>query len=386
MPDERSTVEARDTILENDRPILRGGSIDAFGDLGPGSQLGGRYLVESVIGKGATGVVFEASHLVIGKRVALKCLYPQHASNPTIVERFFREARIAATVEHPNVIQVFDGGKEGEVLFLAMERLEGESLGARLMRGPMRVNDAVTLFLAFMDGVAAVHARGVVHRDLKPDNIFLADQRAGVVPKVLDFGISKLKEPGLKELTSLGTVMGTPFYMAPEQVTNTRDVDARADVYSLGVMLFEALTGDVPFADDSVLGIFKRVQAGDTTWLDRLRDEVPEPLVKVVETAMRVDRARRFASVTEMRDALASATPADTDPVTERPYVSDSRETVKDARSPLAQREIPTIVRGTAPLPPAEPSAVPLWVWWALGAAGAVTFVSVVVALLALVS
>ena len=395
--------------------------LDAFGDLKPGAKLG-RYQIDGVLGKGATGVVFLASHLVIGKRVALKCLYPQHSTSRNAVERFFREAKIAATVEHPNVIQVFDGGREKDVLYLAMERLEGESLADRIDRGKLSVDDALDLFLAIMDGVSAVHERGVVHRDLKPDNIFLVASRTGGsgIPKVLDFGISKLKEPGLRELTTLGTVMGTPFYMAPEQVTNSRDVDARADVYSLGVMLYEALVGDVPYAEESVIEIFRRAQAGDAPPLERERPDVPAPVVRVVEKAMRPDRKDRFASVSDMRDALATARAADTKPSRERPSAlpeedrratvadlppaPDNRETIADVMSPLHAppplrieeavtphslsaredpAERPTLALLSAP-PLVPMRVVPEWTWWALGVAAAVTFVSIVVAITAL--
>ncbi|MEQ9072237.1 MAG: serine/threonine-protein kinase [Sandaracinaceae bacterium] len=315
---------------------------DPFGDLSTGAHLGGRYRLEKILGKGATGVVFEASHLVIGKRVALKCLYPHHRAAANAIERFFREARIAATVEHPNVIQVFDGGDEKETLFLAMELLDGESLGDRLERGPLPVDEAVAIFVEIMDGVAAVHERGVVHRDLKPDNVFLVRPVRGQRPhpKVLDFGISKLKEPGLRELTSIGAVMGTPYYMAPEQVANTRGVDVRADVYSLGVMLYEALAGDVPYAADSVLDIFQRHQEGGATPLDMVRTDVPRELAELVRTAMDPEITKRFASVREMRDALASIVLSD-DEQADAEGTGQVRMTVRDVMSPLylAERE-----------------------------------------------
>jgi len=314
---------------------------DPFGDLSTGAHLGGRYRLEKILGKGATGVVFEASHLVIGKRVALKCLYPHHRAATNAVERFFREARIAATVEHPNVIQVFDGGDEKETLFLAMELLDGESLGDRLERGPLPLDEAVAIFVEIMDGVAAVHERGVIHRDLKPDNVFLVRPVRGErpTPKVLDFGISKLKEPGLRELTSAGSVMGTPYYMAPEQVANTRGVDPRADVYSLGVMLYEALSGDVPYAADSVLDIFQRHAQGGATPLDMVRRDVPRELAELVRKAMDPESSKRFASVREMRDALAAIVLPDTGTV-EAPS-GEVRMTVRDVMSPLylAERE-----------------------------------------------
>ncbi|HJL15160.1 MAG TPA: serine/threonine-protein kinase [Sandaracinaceae bacterium LLY-WYZ-13_1] len=380
---------------------------DPFGDLSTGSELGGRYRLERILGKGATGVVFEASHLVIGKRVAVKCLYPHHRATPNAVERFFREARIAATVEHPNVIQVFDGGDERDTLFLTMELLKGESLGDRLERGPLSLSRAVDLFLAIMDGVAAVHELGVVHRDLKPDNIFLVDPRRPEdppVPKVLDFGISKLKEPGLRELTTLGTVMGTPFYMAPEQIANTRDVDARADVYSLGVMLYEALAGGVPYAGDSVLEIFKAAQTGGAPPLRERRPDAPEALAELVHRAMAPERDDRWPGVRQMCEALRQIA------IDEAPSPDDVRSTVRDVDSPLRayeERMRRQIAEGTrAPpkpagvasraaerprpedrptVPPAATPAMPRWGWVALGASAGLTLLSVIAAALALI-
>ena len=359
-----------------------------------------------MLGRGATGVVFEASHLVIGKRVALKCLYPHHRANPNAVERFFREARIAATVEHPNVIQVFDGGDEKDTLFLAMELLSGISLGEKLEEGALDVDEALRVFVAIMSGVAAVHEAGVVHRDLKPDNVFLVQSRfqRRPEPKVLDFGISKLKEPGMRELTTLGTVMGTPYYMAPEQISNTRDVDVRADVYSLGVMLYEALAGDVPYDGDSVLEIFRAAQEAAATPLDEVRSDVSPQLARIVARAMHADREQRFASVAELADAIRPLMRSD-DADSAEAVIPDVRATVRDVVfSPLAQRAIET---DEAPAPSAgiehppyrreerktvplqrpqviERDRTPAWVLPTLIGAGVLTVASVGVALLSL--
>ncbi len=311
---------------------------DPFGDLSTGTELGGRYRLERVIGRGATGVVFEASHLVIGKRVALKCLYPHYLETPNAVERFFREAKIAATVEHPNVVQVFDGGDAGDTMFLAMELLLGETLGDRLERGPIPVDEAVEMFLKVADGIAAVHAFGVVHRDLKPDNVFLPRPKGDrpVEPKVLDFGVSKLKEPGRKELTSLGTVLGTPYYMAPEQIRNTRDVDASADVYSLGVILYEMIAGELPYEGDSVVDIFEAARDGVRTPLDKLVGDLPAGLSDIVERSMSAAREERYPTARELHAAVQAVATQGTDP--ERDPPTDPRQTVREPmRSPFAR-------------------------------------------------
>lgn len=304
---------------------------DPFAEAHTGTELGGRYRLEKVLGKGACGVVFQASHLIIGKQVALKCLYPALRRHPTHVERFFREARIAATVEHPNVIKIFDGGDDQDTLFLAMELLRGETLEERIARGPMPVSEAVDLFLKIIDGVAAVHEKGVIHRDLKPDNVFLTEARGELEgePKVLDFGVSKLKEPGRSDLTHLGAVMGTPCYMAPEQIKNAKDVDARADVYSLGVMLYETISGQLPYEGGSIVEIFQAAQRGNATPLDRLSRDVSRVLSKVVHRAMHVEPEKRFPTVRQMHAALAAVRAVDGSGV-------DSSMTIEDLRSPVA--------------------------------------------------
>ena len=296
-----SATDAEDAATKDDDP---------FSHLTTGTELGGRYKLEKILGRGACGVVFRASHMVIGKKVAVKCLYPMLRSHPVLVERFFREARIAAAVDHPNVIKIFDGGDDAETLFLAMELLHGETLGERLERGRLALQEARELFLKIAEGLAAMHERGVVHRDLKPDNVFLTvgdDGRPGE-PKVLDFGISKLKEPGRNDLTALGTIMGTPFYMAPEQMMNAKGVDRRADVYSLGVMLYEALSGQLPYNGENVADIFSAARSASCPALGDLAPHVSPEITAIVAKAMQVEPGGRHTSVDEMRAALEAAT------------------------------------------------------------------------------
>ena len=280
-------------------------SVDSFDPPVPGDVVGGRYRLDRVLGRGAAGIVYEATHLVVGKRVAIKCLYPFVAQNRDQVARFFREARIAAGVDHPNVVHVFDGGTDGDLHFLVMELVSGEPLSDHFARGLAPVVDTVQLFLRIAHGVSALHEAGVVHRDLKPDNVLLAGPERA--PKVLDFGISKLRAAGApSHLTTLGAVMGTPYYMAPEQVTDTRNVDARADVYSLGVMLYEALTGRLPYEGESVLEIYRQVTEGRCVPAHHHRPEVPPALSAAVAKALRADREDRYADVRAMREALAA--------------------------------------------------------------------------------
>lgn len=279
----------------------------SFEEPSPGDTIDERYVIERVIGRGASGVVYEATHRLIGKRLAIKCLHPQMASSPVAVQRLFREARISAALRHPNVIEVFDAGRDGDLYYLTMELLDGVPLSDHLERELRPVEEIAGIFLAIMDGVAAVHGAGVVHRDLKPDNVFMSRGEDGALaPKVLDFGVSKLYEPGRAQITTLGMTMGTPYYMAPEQMSDSRAVDVRADVYSLGVMLYEALSGKVPYDGDSLLEIFTRAHEGRPVPLRELRPDVPASLEALIARAMCPERDARFADVRSMREALAA--------------------------------------------------------------------------------
>ncbi len=358
----------------------------------------GRYRIERMLGRGATGVVYEASHVVVGRRVALKCLFPHMAVQPVQVQRLFREAQIAAKVEHPNVVQVYDGGRHGDTFYLAMEFLEGRAFSELIEEGRRPVREIVDIVAQVMSGVAAVHDEGVVHRDLKPDNIYMQmipeDPLHPGIPKVLDFGVSKLKEQGgvSSKLTAMGMVMGTPYYMAPEQVTDTSGVDQRADVYSLGVILYEALSTELPYKGNSVIEIFTQAQEGRPVPIRQLRPEVPPALEALIARAMCPDKEARYASVHEMKAALeaieldAAQAPEEWADVSQ-PWMLDKSSGVMrkgtlepiavEPTQPLAPRPVlpasmPTPL--TNPMPPAiQPPGprreAPLWVWIAAAAA-----------------
>jgi serine/threonine protein kinase len=221
----------------------------------PGEVLDERYELERVLGRGGMGVVYAAKNLRTGKSVAIKWISGLRGVAPeqgsSVVERFRREARALAGVHHPNIVDVYDVGGSAEAPFLVMELLEGETLRERLVRGPCSWDEACSMLLPVLRGVAAVHRAGTVHRDLKPDNIFLcAGEGGAVMPKVLDFGVAAIRgssSDGLSTLTRSGTIVGTPSYMPLEQLTGG-SVDERADVYALGVVLYEALSGALPFA------------------------------------------------------------------------------------------------------------------------------------------
>ena len=271
----------------------------------PGDRVAQRYELTRQIGSGAAGVVFEAAHVHIGRRVALKWLYPHLAADPVGARRFLNEARAACLIDHPNVIDVFDAGPDRDSLFLVMELLEGEPLSERMRRGFTNHGDFIDLLLPALRGVDAAHRAGIIHRDLKPENIFLARSRPGRpgAPKVLDFGISKLHERR-EGLTHAGSFVGSPFYMAPEQVTDASTVDARVDIYAVGVILYEGLSGQLPFESESLTDLFYKVTRDKPVPLDQHRPNLPSGLVRAIHRAMASTPDARFKNVTSLAIAL----------------------------------------------------------------------------------
>jgi serine/threonine-protein kinase len=224
-----------------------------------GRVLADRYRIEASIGAGGMGVVYRATHVLIDKRVAVKVLRRRFAKQPELAERFVREAKVASSIEHPNVVDVIDfGTTPGGSPFCVMEFLDGHSLAREIdQRGRLPPAFALELGIQVARGLAAAHQAGAIHRDLKPENVFLepvedVDGRRGVCAKILDFGIARLPASKVR-LTAAGSVIGTPEYMSPEQARGD-EVDARSDLYALGVMLFEALSGQVPLQGDSLAG------------------------------------------------------------------------------------------------------------------------------------
>ena len=266
-----------------------------------GSVLGGKFRTVRQLGEGGMGVVFEAEHILSGKHVAIKWMQPDVASQPQAVERFLREARACALVRHPNVVDVYDVVHEGDVVFLVMELLEGEPLSAALGRGGMPAHELIALLIEAMRGVSAAHRQGVIHRDIKPDNIFLEREadRSTRTPKVLDFGISKLNAEGMA-LTQTGVMLGTPMYMSFEQLRGVRDIDVRTDVYAFGVILYEALTGRTPYEAQNLAELIYKIANIEPIAPKVLRPEIPSRLERIILTAMAKDRDARFDSLDVM--------------------------------------------------------------------------------------
>jgi eukaryotic-like serine/threonine-protein kinase len=264
-----------------------------------GDVIATRYRLERPLGAGGMGAVWEATHLLTHKRLALKVVHEGNA-DPAARRRVLREARAACAVKHPNVVTVHDVlERDDGTPVLVMDLLEGESLAARLERErTLPPKDAITITRAILSALAAAHTAGIVHRDLKPDNVFLV--ASGEV-KILDFGIAKLagRDPATQEtnrLTETGAMVGTPHYMAPEQAFGEADIDARADLWAVGAVLYECLCG-VPPTDGQNLGqILKALATGRIEPLSNRAKTVPRELATIVDGLLRVERSERPSS------------------------------------------------------------------------------------------
>jgi serine/threonine-protein kinase len=273
-----------------------------------GDVLAEKYRVERVLGSGGMGVVVAAQHVTLHHKVALKLMLPSAATDAQATARFLREARAAAQLRSEHVARVLDVGTlaSGEP-FMVMELLEGSDLDVILHeRGPLPVAEAVDYLRQACDAVAEAHERGIVHRDLKPGNLFLAsDARGRSMIKVLDFGISKhTNAVGDLALTKTAAIMGSPLYMSPEQMRASRDVDARTDVWSLGVTLYQLLAGRVPFLTDSPMELGAKVLHEEPEPLDQARRDVPPAIAAVVKRCLAKDPAARFAGARDLAAAL----------------------------------------------------------------------------------
>jgi serine/threonine-protein kinase len=316
-----------------------------------GTLLVGKYKVLGELGRGGMAAVYEAEHVNIGKRVAIKVLSAELTNSTVVIERFFREARAAASVRSPYIVEVYDSGRlEDGRPFIAMELLEGESLYDRMAR--VRLIDkqtTVRIIGQVAKGLVKAHGAGIVHRDLKPENIHLCKvEDGGEIAKILDFGLAKFYAPveadeKTARLTREGAVFGTPAYMSPEQVKGHGNVDFRADLWALGCMAFECLTGrPVWNTDQGVAMTFAAIAAGALPVPSRLRPELPPPFDAWFAKALERDPNLRFQTAGEMAAALASA--LDTAPI--------SLVSVSGLTSQIELEAIASLKEGPAPTPP----------------------------------
>ena len=279
-----------------------------------GQVVAGRYRLNAPVGAGGLASVWEAEHVTLHSLYAVKFLHQTGPADGEPAQRFLREARIAASIKHRNVLEIVDfgfmdgepGASERGVPYMVMELLRGRTLGALLEAEPkLDVRRAVDLAAGVLRGLAAVHAAGLLHRDVKPHNVFLVEDEDGAFPKLVDFGLSR--RTGRSDLTLEGTMLGTPLYMAPEQVAARSDLDARVDIYAMGVVLYEMLAGRPPFKAPTIAEVLDLVTSATPTPLRELVPGIPSAIVAVVEMAMQKAREQRFPDAKAMRAALLDA-------------------------------------------------------------------------------
>jgi serine/threonine-protein kinase len=282
-----------------------------------GATLAGRYQIVRRIGEGGMGAVYEAKHAVIGKRVAVKVLLEKFLTKSDFVARLLQEARLASSIGHENIVDVTDFGTTDDGRsFVVMEFLDGEALSQLVMReAPLPIERSLRIARQVASALGAAHAKGIFHRDVKPENVYLVRRGDADFVKVVDFGISKAVKQGGQgdtdgpesyRLTHTGLLLGTPLYMSPEQARGDEDLDHRVDIWALGVMMYECLTGEVPFRANNYLGIISQVLTHTAQPPSKLRPElgIPEAVEAVVMRAMEKDRARRYGAMADLERDL----------------------------------------------------------------------------------
>lgn len=273
-----------------------------------GQVVSGKYRLLRLLGDGGMGSVYEAQHEILGTKVAIKVLHADLARRPGLIERFLQEARVAAQIRSPHVVHVTDVDRTPEgVAYIVMDLLEGEPLSSVLERDrKIPIPTSIEYTKQVLEALEAAHALGVVHRDLKPENVFVTFVGNRPVIKLIDFGIAKLRssDPQARSLTVAGVMMGTAEYMAPEQAYSADKVDARSDIYAVGVMLYEMISGVRPVSGDDARLIAVKIERGEVRPLVHAAPEVPRELAGLVHRAMAARAELRFSSAAEMRLAL----------------------------------------------------------------------------------
>jgi eukaryotic-like serine/threonine-protein kinase len=321
-----------------------------------GELIDGRYEIEDLVGTGGMSSVYCARDTVLERRVALKILHEHFSSDPEYVERFRREARAIAQLNHPNIVTVIDRGDFRGRQFIVFELVPGDNLKDVVRRyGPLPVPEALALTHQIARGLAFAHEHGVVHRDVKPQNVLLDESGSA---KVTDFGIARSVDPG-DGLTQTGTVLGTSDYVAPEQLSGRR-VDARSDQYSLGVLLYELLTGEVPYSGDNFMAVAMRHLRDPIPSVRKRRPDVPERVDEIVAKAMAKQPEDRYPTMEAMMGALEAAL---------------AQEAAEGDTGSQATGELPAISKPPRPAPRRRRRISPLWAALGIVGAGAVALV-----------
>ena len=332
-----------------------------------GRVIGDRYGVTGLIGEGGMGEVYEAEHLALGRAVAVKVIHARSAQEREASSRLRHEARVAGTLGHPNICAVYDMGRlDDGSPYLVMERLHGETLAQRLQRErTIPLEDLVDLMTQVLSALVAAHSKGVIHRDLKPDNIFLS-LREGMrpIPKLLDFGISKAEniEDTMVDPTGASMAKGTPYYMAPEQARGDRSCDHRVDLWSVGLVLYECITGQRPFDARNYNALLMQIITVPHRAVIELCPLVPLPLSRIVDRCLAKRPADRYQSALEIQTAMQAL--GDLDPTARKappaPPIRDERTSSSDESDStfVFSRASMGLVRGEAS-PPPPPVAIP---------------------------
>ncbi|MEO8843619.1 MAG: serine/threonine-protein kinase [Kofleriaceae bacterium] len=352
-------------VVETDDPLI-------------GTEVG-RYQLTRLLGEGGMGRVYLAVQPMIGSRVAVKILSDQCARNPDLLERFFAEARAVNLIRHEGIVNVIDMAMlpDGRP-YIVMEFVEGGTLADALRAGPLPLGGLVQVANEVFSALAAAHAIGIVHRDLKPDNVLVTAEGHA---KVLDFGIAKLApglQQGLSPRTQTGALLGTPHYMAPEQIRGSSSIDARADVYAAGVMLFEAITGRRPFEGETLYDLMNAHLEQPPPSLRALRPELPAAMEQVVLTALAKHPDQRFQSVTAMAQALNQAA-TELSPEARRPLSSRNQGRPLVSRGGSGSSRAAAELRATVPSSTPPPETRSRWPLLVLAAAVVIAIVALAV-------
>src|SRR5262252_8696312 len=285
--------------------------LERTGDPLLGQTLAAKYRIDRLIKRGGMGAVYRGKHVLMDKTVAIKVLKPSLAGDDAVVARFSREAKAASRISHPHAVSVTDFGEsENGVVFLVMEYLDGQTLKEVIKSdGPMTLARTTEIIRQVAGALDAAHEQGVIHRDLKSDNIMLSKTNGGEWAKVLDFGIAKIQQSDARDadITAANLVIGTPQYMSPEQCSQSGKIDARSDIYSLGIILYEMLSAELPFSGDSPTVIMMKQVQDPPPSIRTIRPDVPETVSRIILQALAKQPDDRFQTAGALSEALTKA-------------------------------------------------------------------------------
>jgi serine/threonine protein kinase len=335
--------------------------------LQPDSVVGGKYRLEKLLGSGSMGAVWAARNQLTDRVFAIKFMLPEYVQEPTLVQRFFNEAKVCGRLDHPAIVEIYDLGiadELGGAPFLVMELLRGEGLDVMLNRmGKIEPIRLCPLIVEIASALDQAHQKGIVHRDVKPSNIFLHRTRDGeVVPKLLDFGVSKILEgrDTMLDITRVGSVLGSPLYMSPEQARGQSDIDHRTDIWALGVVLYEALSGNLPFAPGHYNAVLSAILTSRHRPLRELVPSIPAPLSDLVDLCLVKDRNRRLASAAQLAIRLEEVLiHLSGEPSSRRSAPAPAATSFEESTEVMSREDLLVVLPRSSGETPAPPEAQP---------------------------